>query len=314
MKNRYGLFTIVVVGIVGIGGSLWIRANAPKPKPAPTAASVDPKWIELDNKLSALQAAVSASPNDPNVRMKLADFFQNIGRADKTCEQLEIVAKLSPTDVNAKLAYGSALLALMKTAEAEWVFKNVTLRWPSNVAGWQGLATSFYHQSRFLEASVTARVAIGHDKMEPNGRYILATSLLEYALQFPDPKQKSHELKEAADNLRLVLGSWPDKGDIYYRLGRAYMELHDKGQTIKYFRRAMEIMPNKPEIPWQLAQAYNMSGDKVAARKVLEEGKIRTGNEGAVGAPSPTFCHFRRATPNCTSDGEGVFGLSPRGY
>ncbi|MEP6756565.1 MAG: tetratricopeptide repeat protein [Chthonomonadales bacterium] len=275
MKNRSGFLYIVIAGIVGIAGSLWLRAHTPKPKPAQTASTIDPKWIELDKRLNELQAEVTAAPSDPFPHMKLADFFQKIGRADKTAEQLEIVAKLTPNEVNAKLAYGNALLALMKPADAEWVFRNVTLRWPNNVVGWQGLATSFYHQSRFLEAATTARVAISHDRMEPNGRYILATSLLEYALQFPDPKEKSRELKEAADNLRLVLGSWPEKGDIYYRLGRAYMELHDKKQTIKYFRRAMEISPDKPEIPWQLAQAYNMTGDKVAARKVLEEGLTR---------------------------------------
>ena len=277
MRVNRSLVKILLAGMPVLGIAVWVRLHhvAVRKPPPPPPEVIAPQILELDAQLSRLQAAVAKSPKDSAARLALADFFQKIGRADKTAEQLEVVARLEPDRQEAQIALGTAHLALMQPKEAEVVFRTVTRRWQRNVQGWQGLATAFYHQKRFLEAVTADRVAVSLDTREPNGRYILATSLLEYALQFPDPMEHMAALKEARDNFRMVLAAWPEQGDIYYRLARTSMEMHDKRMSIKNFRRAMELLPEKPEIPWQLAQAYNMAGDKTAARKVLAEAIVK---------------------------------------
>lgn len=272
MKLTRKLSGILLAGMLTICGALGVRQYTLKPhRSAPPPVVTDPTLLSLDARLHNLESAVAKSPQDPASHLALADFFQQLGRADKTAEQLEIVATLEPSTPYAHIALGNARLALMHSKEAESAFRLVTQRWPRNVQAWQGLATALYHQHRFMEAAAACRKAIAIDHMEPNGRYILACCLLDYALQFPDPAEHPEALTEARDNFRLVLGSWSEKGDVYYRLGRASMELRDKRQAIKNLRRAIELLPDRPEIPWQLAQAYNMMGDKAAARKVLEE-------------------------------------------
>jgi tetratricopeptide (TPR) repeat protein len=276
-KSNRSFGLIVVAGVLAIAVASWARQyiNANRRATPKTAAAPDPRLIELDTTLSKLQALVAATPNDPAAHIALADFFQKIGRPNETAGELAVVARLMPNDPYAHIALGNARLATMNHREAEAEYRTVAKRWPGNHEAWQGLATALFHQNRFLEAIGAARKAVRLDKMEPNGRYILGRALLEYALQFPDPKVHSAELKESQDNLLLVLGAWPDKGDIYYRLGRASMELHDKGHAVKNLRRAMELLPNKTEIPWLLAQSFSMAGDKPAARKVLEEALVK---------------------------------------
>ena len=178
----------------------------------------------------------------------------------------------APEDPHARLALGNTYLALARLPEAEAEFRHLTERSPRSAPGWAGLATALYHQGRFFEATQAAWKAVRLDRREPNYRYILATASLEFARQFPDPLVRPQSLRVAQIQLMNLLGVWPDKGDLYYRLGLTMMASRDGKSAVRYLRRARELMPGRVDIWRQLVRAHMRLGERDAALAAAEEG------------------------------------------
>ncbi|MFN2382692.1 MAG: tetratricopeptide repeat protein, partial [Gemmatimonadota bacterium] len=206
------LLLVGVVGVLAIGGAVAFRQRA---LPAwQRAAAKNARARELEALHAKLQAAVTADPKDKQARWELADYYQKLGLLKEAGDQLEAIVGLDPADRDARIALGNARLAAAQFPEAEAAYQAAAERWPDAAEAWQGLAASRYHQRRYLEASRAAREAHRLEPAQPNHRYTLATSLLEYALQYPDPMMRVDAIHEANDHLKAVLAIWqgPEKG------------------------------------------------------------------------------------------------------
>ncbi len=300
-----------VIGISTIAAAVIVRQTVftRKPVSQQVASQIDARVVEMDRQLTQLQASVARNPKDQGSHWALADFFQRIHRPDKAAEQLGEILKLNPTDRAARMALGNVFVALGDHAAAGGEFRQVINTEPKRAEAWMGLATSLYHRQLYREAANAARRAVHLDKREPNYRYTLGASLLQYALQFPNPDDFGRELIEAQNCFIFVLGAWPEKGNVYYDLGRASMYLRAKRPAVRNLRRAMELIPDNPDIPRMLAQVYLSSSEREAARRVAEEALTRFPRDaglhdmlgrllqtsGETGADRLALEHFRQA-------------------
>jgi tetratricopeptide (TPR) repeat protein len=304
---------LLAVGLASVGVAMAARMLIHFPKPSPLSAlpaAEQKRLFALDQEMNRLTADVTAKPNDTKARWALADFFQRIGRIDKAGDQLREILKLEPDSTLAWNAMGNVLIAEGKFREAEQFYRDATRRWPKAAPAWQGLAATQFHERRYLDAADSARTAVLLDRKEPNGRFILGAALLEYVEQIPNPEEYESELKVARNNFMLILGAWPDKGDVYYRLGRANLLLHEGPDAIKNLRRAMELMPANGDVSIRLARSYIGIGKRDAALRVLTDAVVRfpksAGIHSMLGTmlqddPGPdaetqAFEHLRQAT------------------
>lgn len=235
------------------------------------AAAADPQQRALEAKLATLQSSVAARPKDVKKRWALVNAYQRLGRLDAMEKELQAILKLQP---NSELAIGTLAtthLAQQQFRLSEADFRRAVRRFPRSSSSWSGLAAALYHQKRYLEAMRAAQVAVRLEPREPSHSYVLGTSALEYAMQFPDPQTHREALILGRSKLMSLLSVWPDQGDLYYRIGRACIPLLDSAGAIKHLRRAKELMPQRADVYASLASVYKASGNRKAALKTIDE-------------------------------------------
>jgi tetratricopeptide (TPR) repeat protein len=283
MRGAGRVFWIAGAGLAAIGGSCWFRvqqSNAADSARTQLAvrtqfAAPDPAAQGLEARIAMLQQAAARSPKAVSPRLLLARTYQQSGQRERAAEQCEAVVRLAPSDREARLMLAQLRLDLMQFKQAEVAYSAVTRRWAESDVAWQGLAAALHYQQRYLEAVEAARKAVHLRPAEATHRYILAISLLEYAMQFPDPQIRLTDLKEARQELLRLSALWPDNGSVLYRLGRTCAALGDGEGALKHLRRASELLTDHQGAVVELAQAHARAGDYASAARVLEPALAR---------------------------------------
>jgi tetratricopeptide (TPR) repeat protein len=78
-------------------------------------------------------------------------------------------------------------------------------------------------------------------------------------------------LKDALKHFNFVLMTWPEHGDVYYHMGRAYSGLSNYKEAIKSLRRARELLPQHVPSGILLAYQYQRSTRLEEARALVEQ-------------------------------------------
>ncbi|MCA1595726.1 MAG: tetratricopeptide repeat protein [Chloroflexi bacterium] len=220
--------------------------------------------------IEQLKAYVTQHPSDTISRWKLANAYQKIRQIANALPQLQAIAKLQPTSQTAQMALGNTYLALQRTRDAEATYRSMTRQWPKDADVWQGLAAALYHQRRFSEALEAAQQATD---LEPNSsnEYILSTSAVQAAAQFPDPGVRARQIIMSRNTLIHLSQTMPTNASVFYNLGLASAALHDP-KGLDYMQRAYALAPGREDITAQLATAYKEAGKRDQALKVVEMG------------------------------------------
>jgi tetratricopeptide (TPR) repeat protein len=286
MKFNRRSSVVLVVGLCAIGSAWWYRQDtltrrlAARPPAQQTIqqtvpANASPSQTQtatLRMQATHLEARVAARPDDVLARQALVLTYQQLGQGDQAMAQLETILRLQPKSPNAYLALANARLASKQWPQAEQTYRAMTLHWPKEYVGWQGLAAAQYHQGHFQEAAMAAQKAQTLQPDSPSNRFILASSLLEYAMQYPQPQLHSSALEWARKEFEKLTQVWPNTGDIYLRLGRICIATRDFTAAATYLEKAAQLLPKRADVPLFLSKAYASSRNIPAARRVLEQG------------------------------------------
>jgi tetratricopeptide (TPR) repeat protein len=186
--------------------------------------------------------------------------------------QLEAIVRLQPKNREAWMALANGWLAVKRWPQAEQTYREIARRWPKDHLGWQGLAAAQYHQGRFEEAAMAARQAVTLQPQSPGDRLMLASSLLEYAMQYPQPQLHSAALDWSRREFEALVPALHNPGDLYLRLGRICIATRDTAAAVAYLEKASALLPGRADISLFLAKAYTQSRNEPAARKALEQG------------------------------------------
>ncbi len=270
---------VLVAGFVLIAAAWSVRQSVLAARARRSQSAVQAQRQALTAKIQSetatLEARSAAAPADVSLHQELLLLYQRTGRPDKATDQLTAIVRLRPEDPKATLALANARLALKQWPQAENGFREYIRRWPKAPEGWQGLSATLFHEARYREAAVAARTAVKRNPGNPSNRFILAASLQEDVLQYPEPALHADELELASTEFEKLIRVWPKLGDLYFRLGRVRMALKDADGAVRNLEQARLLLPDRPDVALYLARAYTSSRNSAAARKALEAALAR---------------------------------------
>lgn len=281
MQKTNRLPLIIALGIAALSGAAAYRHHAlplnrramvmkPASIPAPPAGPPAITAAEQAQE-AALRAAVTAHPNALPPRWNLVAFYGQTGQKEKAAAELDAIDIRNPQDAPDRLALGNTRMLLHQYGRAERDYRQALARQPKSATAWRGLAAALYHQHRYFEAQQAARTAINLEPTNAGGHLILASSALEYALQFPNSGSRGGDLALAKSEDTKLLKVLPANARLYYDLGRASYGLEQANEAAKYFTRSLQLDPQQ-DIYWDAAQTYLKQSDRATAQKLAEEG------------------------------------------
>ncbi len=291
MQKTNKLPVIAALGVLVIGGAaayrqhaLTLRPRPPVAAPPRTAsrpASPLPIPAAVQAQEAPLRAAVAAHPQALGPRWNLVAFYGQTGQGDKASEQVDAIDHLNPTDAANRMALANTRMLLHQYRRAEGDYRRVIARQPQSATAWQGLAATLFQQHHYLEAEQAAQKAVGLAPDNAGGHLILASSALEYALQFPESISRGSDLALAQSEYKKVLKVLPGNAHVYYEMGRAAYGLEDANAAAVDFHRSLQINPQQ-DIYWEAAQAYIKKNDRSGALALAEEGLKRFPNDASL--------------------------------
>jgi tetratricopeptide (TPR) repeat protein len=219
--------------------------------------------------LATMQADAQAHPQDVAVRWRLVNALQRLRRLDDALPQLREIVKLTPDSMAAAVAVANTHLFLGNFREAEQAYRAITKRWPRNVEGWQGLAASLYHQRLYNDAGAAGRQALMLDPRDFGNRYLVASSGIEFALEFPNAPETQSALTIARRLLNDMAKEFPDNGDLQYKQGLVLFLAHNTKAALPPLRRAAELLPDRGSVVYDLAEILISAGNYDEARALL---------------------------------------------
>src|SRR5579871_1702251 len=271
MNLQKRLYWILGVGILGLIGAWQVRHMLPPRHQAAATPAPDPKEIAAKQELVRLRNAVIAAPTAAQPRWDLIDYYNRYGLSDKAGEQIVALIQLDPKDKKARIALANALLGKNEYLKADEAYRDVVDLDPNSIEALQGLAATLIKEHRYMEANSVAQRALKLNKDDVNTHVLLATSYLEYALQFPDPTSHANELNYARIELEDLTKALPDKGELFYLLGRACVGLHAQDGAVHALERAHALMPDHTDAARLLAIAYRAAHNDTAALNLVQQ-------------------------------------------
>ena len=271
-KSQRHFVLLGIAGVLAIGGAVYARQRILSRPPTPDAIISKSKMgMAVVGELETLQAKVKANPNDVAIRIQLVRLYQRLQLIDLGIEQLREIVRLQPEKLDHRLILGNAFLAKGNGEEAAGVFVETARKWTNSTEAYQGLSAALFVQKRYLEAMQAAKQAVKLSPDDPNNRFALGAAALEYAMQFPDPEIHSDELFVAKKEFEALSKIWTDNGDIFYRLGKVYVELRVRKQAIVTLEKAYKMLPERGDVAFELARTYNLSGTPDKALNICED-------------------------------------------
>ena len=185
-----------------------------------------------------------------------------------------------PQDSPAQIPLANAWLTLKRGDRSEKTFRHLTIAQPKSAAAWQGLSLALYQQQKWYEATLAAWQASRLAPQNPSSRYLLGSSVLAYAQQFPNENHDT-EMRLARAQFLTLTHAWPDNPEVLYKLGQACLGASQFGEAIQNLRRALALSP-RPDIAWELAHAYLLQGNTTAAWQVVDTALARDPDDAAL--------------------------------
>lgn len=193
-----------------------VEAPATKEKEYNSACKIDPSWPQSWILLGAV----------------LLDQSERISEAEAAFRQATVLA---PSQSNAWLGLGDALVKQQRLQEADDAFAKVTELAPDDASMWRGLGWIRLGQDRFEEAEVCFRRVI---ELEPEGA--VGWQLLRLA------HYRQQKFSEYVPALRQSLAQDPN-GAYRWRLLAESLQLPiQRNEAVHAYQKAIELEPSNP--------------------------------------------------------------------
>ncbi len=170
----------------------------------------------------------------------------------------------TPSAADALFESAKASLAEGKYQEAEASFRKVAEMEPTLGRGMRGVAGVYLAQKRNDEAITLLQ--------EEAKKY---PKSLDYRLNIGDIALVTGKFDLAVAELLFVLNrtakNSKDAGELYHRLGQAYLGQGKRDFAIIFFRQAADLLPGNAEVRTRLGITLDVSGQKEAAARAYRD-------------------------------------------
>jgi tetratricopeptide (TPR) repeat protein len=133
--------------------------------PLPTSTPVPLPTPPVNNpELNQLIADVSANPTNPDIRMKLVDWYRQNGYHLEAAEQLAILCKAQPTNVAVCSQLGDEYTAANRPDEALKAWETMRDNSPNNPDAHNKVGIAYFERKRYDDAQKEFEAAVNADK------------------------------------------------------------------------------------------------------------------------------------------------------
>ncbi len=209
--------------------------------------------------LGAAQQARTLGEDQPEIHLALGNVYRSSGRTAEAIVELKRALELAPNSDEAYRRLATAYLASGRSDEAISAYQKAVELNPYYWVNHNVLGNAYYQLANYGKAADSYRRVIELDPNNPYaynnlGAVLVASGKFREALE---PLQKS--LQFSAD------------GQAYSNLGIAYFYVKDYDKAISAYEKAVQLVPTSDMFVGNLAEAYELVGQKDRAQATFEQ-------------------------------------------
>jgi serine/threonine protein kinase/tetratricopeptide (TPR) repeat protein len=209
--------------------------------------------------LAAAQQARSLNDTQPEIILALGSVYTASGRTAEAVAELKRALEVAP---NSDEAYGRIAWAYLnsgRSTDAVQYFQKAIEINPYYWMNYNNLGNAYYQIGDFAKAAEQYRKVIDLDPGNPFAYNNLGAVLLQ-----------SGRFEEAVAPFQKALEFSPD-GQAYSNLGIAYFYQKKYDQAIAAYEKAVQLVPNSDMFVGNLAEAYDLAGQKERGLATFEQ-------------------------------------------
>jgi tetratricopeptide (TPR) repeat protein len=225
------------------------------------------------------------------VRMK------NAGKYDVSYEMFKHCLEIDSTSSAAMFEISSYYIQLNQPEKAVSLLKNTVLYSPENQEYRNTLATLLLNMGMFGEAAEEYELLVKAFPEKPELNYFLAEAYSRMgetgkAIDMYNALENSMGMHEAIsmekfqlymtieqpdsafNELKKLAGKFPMESRYPVMIGDLYLQRDDMTQALEYYNQAHELDPESPYYPVSMANYYEKTGQREAAKQQIQEALI----------------------------------------
>ena len=241
-------------------------------------------YIEGDKEAARqkLEESLRIDPTDPLTHIKLAQVLTDLGQWQKAIDQYHKAATLDPSDAFIHISIGNLYQENNRMDEAIHSYNKALVLSPDYDFAWLNLAIAQDFKGETKAAINSYERFLEHYPKHKDALKAYALSLIkgkEYKkaittmnnLKNLDPENfREHynlakaclmigDYNTAIDNLKLRLSNNPDDAFALADLGFALEKIDNPDQAVKYYKKALALKKDFPQVQRNLARIYTDS-------------------------------------------------------
>lgn len=251
----------------------------------------------IDRDIRAMESSVRERPNDPELRVSLANLYNQKGRPEEAISQAEQVLKVNPKHLGATLVVAEAWLQNGRSDLAVQYLTRVIELNKDNPMARSSLILASVHQrlGRIYLQQGHNDTAVSEfrqdlsinpgdaDALHLMGKALAAQGKLDEAIQsYQEALRFDPEFPEVYGDL---VRAYEDKGDLdraQYAWGMVNYSLGEYDQAARRLQQALDAVPGMSEAHLGLAMVYEKQG--LSSRALEEYRKALAGDSRSVAA------------------------------
>jgi tetratricopeptide (TPR) repeat protein len=214
---------------------------------------------QTDEAAAAYQKAAAASPSYAEARRRLADLYEQTGRAAEAARERQEATRLQPNEAGKKLysegKVREGLAELQKVAA-----KNSETHYL--------IGLSYFKLEQYAEAAAAFRRAVEADPKNVDAHFNLGNAY-----------DRLNRHAEAAASFKEVVRLTPDAADAHFNLGNAYARLDRYEEAVAAYEESLRLNPDDVTARLQLTQLHLRHGNADAAAR--QHGELKRLNPEA---------------------------------
>jgi tetratricopeptide (TPR) repeat protein len=208
--------------------------------------------------LGAAQQARALGEDQPEIHLALGSVYRSSGRTAEAVVELKRALELAPNSDEAYRRLGAAYMSGGSSAEAIQAYQKAVELNPYYWVNYNALGNGFYQLGDYGKAAESYRRVIELDPKNPYAYNNLGAVLVQ-----------SGKFREALEPLQKSL-QFDDAGQAYSNLGIAYFYVKDYDKAISAYEKAVQLVPTSDMFAGNLAEAYDLVGQKDRAQTTFE--------------------------------------------
>jgi tetratricopeptide (TPR) repeat protein len=205
--------------------------------------------------------AIELAPEREDPYLYLGRVYGKKHNFPAMVELLEQARKVITGSEKIEVALGGGLVAVERYAEAIKLLTEVVRNSPDDLDAYPNLAEAYRNTGEPKLATETMRKLA---QRKPD--YSMIHLVIARSISQEDPVDSAGMLQE----LELAEKAAPEDYEIYYLRGKVYLGMSKFPEAITSLLRAIELRPADSSAHYQLALAYNKSGQRALAARQFE--------------------------------------------